>query len=493
MKLLRLFNKYEKLIFSFFVIVPFLMVLRIVVTGQIAFWFDPARDLFLALSNINKPSLIGQPTGVPGLFYGPFWIWTISVPMLVSRDPRIIDFFILTLPYFTIFPLVIYKFKKIFGFVPVLTVWLLFIFGFMNYSFQIWNPHLAPIVIILLIYLLIILESKTAVRNFIKYLLAGILVGLLFSYQPSLFLGFNLGTLVFIVFNTFIGIKPNLNIFKKYISHSALYCLGVLLTFVPFIIFEIKHGFNQVNVLLNVFSSKHAVVGLTGLSKKEILVDFGNVLYRIFHLQSPLVIVFFATSFLLFIFKMRKKNFISYEQKMLFVLLSAFVLSVSFVYFWTKNPVWDYHFIGIEIIYLLLLGLFMNKFKILKIMISFAVVIIFSSGVIGYIQSSNGDPYGVSNLTTKEYIVDAIFKDANGAQFKYFAYNPAIYTYDFDYIFQQKRYSENSSDKLIYLIIPEGTKYIRQDFVDFKTSPNAYKTTAKWLIPDGTIILKREK
>ena len=493
MRLLQLFKKQEKLIFSISVIGPFLMVLQIVIQGKIAFWFDPARDLLLAISNIQKPSLIGQPTGIPGLFYGPFWIWFLSIPLLFTKNPRIIDFFILTIPYFTIFPLVIYKLKKVLGFIPSLIVWLLFIFGFMNYAFQIWNPHLAPLLILLLIFLLIFENKKNYRLEFLKYFLSGILVGLLFSIQPSLSLGIGLGVLIFVIINSLTDIKLSLSTFKKLFVPSFFYFSGVFFTLIPFLVFEIKHGFNQINVLLNVLTSEYPVVGIKGLTKSEILLDFGNILYRIFHFASPLIIILTLLIMGIFIFKLRDGKFLTDEQKKLLILSFCLFFSVFFVYFWSKNPVWDYHFIGLEILYLLLIGLVINKFWITRTIVGLVLFLIVSSSLLVYFSSFNKNPYIQPNLITKEHEVNIIINDTNGKSFKYFAFNPAIYTYDYYYIFNWKGYRESSDNSLVYLIIPEGTRYAREDFIDFKTPSKDFKTTAKWVIPDGTVILKREK
>ena len=74
--------------------------LRSVLWGGIPFWSDPARDLLLAWDNLHKISLIGPPGGIPGVFYGPYWLWILSLIQYVSLDPRVVTLTALLIPYF---------------------------------------------------------------------------------------------------------------------------------------------------------------------------------------------------------------------------------------------------------------------------------------------------------------------------------------------------------------------------------------------------------
>ena len=95
-----------RLLLIFSIIFVFYLTVRALYFGAFAFWFDPARDLALGLANLKKISLIGHPSGgLPGLFYGPYYIWFISFAELFNKDPRWIWFFFAAVPYFTLFPL----------------------------------------------------------------------------------------------------------------------------------------------------------------------------------------------------------------------------------------------------------------------------------------------------------------------------------------------------------------------------------------------------
>ncbi len=147
------------------VISPVIISLTDIWKGMIPFWYDPARDFLLALDHLNKPRLIGQETGIPGVFYGPFWIWFLSLGLLISKDPRFVATVVLTVPYFTLFPCVLYQLTKSYGKLVFLILWFLFIFSFRNYSTYLWNPHLAPLILLLNIYLLVQLPRKLEAKR----------------------------------------------------------------------------------------------------------------------------------------------------------------------------------------------------------------------------------------------------------------------------------------------------------------------------------------
>src|SRR3989344_163041 len=111
------------------IILPFIIALHSISVGNIPFWYDPARDFLLGQDNIKKLTLIGPTSGIPGIFYGPYWIWLISLGQLVSKDPRVVVFLILAIPYMVIFPFVLFRFKKIFGISTIIILWLYFSFS----------------------------------------------------------------------------------------------------------------------------------------------------------------------------------------------------------------------------------------------------------------------------------------------------------------------------------------------------------------------------
>ncbi|KKR32339.1 MAG: hypothetical protein UT63_C0046G0004 [Candidatus Gottesmanbacteria bacterium GW2011_GWC2_39_8] len=526
-------KKFFTFVILFSVALPITIALRDIFSGSIPFWYDPARDLLLALDNLRKPTLIGPPTGIPGLFYGPYWLWLLSLILLVSRDPRFITLFVQALPYLILFPLLLSKFgKDIFGKIWIL-LWLFFFISYKPYITSLWNPNLVPLFFLVLLYLVTKVDMK--IKN-LKILFAmGFVNGLMVNFHVSFSLGIFIGLILFITINMFVnrchcdpptggevaakagsrcgGTIPTvktknlrdrhahtslamtmiLSLFKSYFFLFS----GLLLTFVPFFLFEIRHGFMQIQSLSKTFffaTFYHsAVVGQTGLKPYQIVSEFFSVPSTLLHTSNNVIALFSFLIIIALYFKLKEKK-LSFQDKEEKLLLFLFLCttSVLFVFLSSKNPVWSYHFIGVEIIFILLIGILANKINWLKYLLIIWIIVLGFSETRNILSSLNRNPYTVPSLVTKEYIVDTIYRDAGNTPFSVNVYSPAIYTFDFDYLFKWKQNSVLLLDsKTIYLIIPDTKESVRKDFINYKTPDKIYSTIKTWQIPDGTWIVKR--
>jgi hypothetical protein len=488
---------------AFFIILylfTLIIALRNVLSGSIPFWYDPARDLFLGLENLHKPTLIGPPSGITGVFYGPYWIWMLSIGLLVSRDPRIVDLLVLTIPYFILFPLILYKMKNIFGIYIVGAMWLLFAFSCGNYTTFIWNPHFAPLLLLGLVYLFVMNSYIISKINLFRFFIAGFIAGLLFNFHISFGVGVIIGSIIFILLYALLNIyqaKNKLNSIKVFFAVGAVFFAGIIIAFVPYIGFEIRHGFQQSIVLLHEITGTTSSVLLSGLSNIEILEHFFGSFSKVLFVPATIgyiIFLFFVGALILNIYR-HGKTFSTLEIR-LFLVLSSISFAVLAVYVTAKNPVWEYHFIATEVLWLLWIGLFLKKVKYAQPFFFIWVGILCFIQLISFTKAFSKDPFKESTLALKEHVVETIYKDSSG-EFAVFAYNPAIYTFDYDYIFDWKGHQEGKKPvstqdiKIIYLIIPKTSDAIFKDFVRYKTE--GYYTSRIWRESDGTTILKREK
>ena len=197
----------------------------------------------------------------------------------------------------------------------------------------------------------------------------------------------------------------------------------------------------------------------------------------------------------------KNKNLFSDVEKKLLLLLATISTIVLVIYFRTKNPVWNYHFICFEIIYLFILGVFVRKFLLFRNLLLVWVIYLVFLQLIYFFNGLTDNPYKVSSLATKEYVVDILVKDASKHSYAVFAYSSAIYTYDYDYLFmwkEKKTLATSASDvvynnRYVYLIIEKTSEEKKDDFINYKTPNSVYTTVRSWNIADGTSIIKRGK
>lgn len=485
---------------------PLLFALYNILQGGMAFWFDPARDFLLAVRNLEKPTLIGQPTGIPGLFYGPYWLWLISLGLLISKDPKIVTILILALPYIFLFPLLLYQFKKTFSNHKIwLILWLLFFVSYNCYFVSLWNPHLAPLLTLFYLYLFFDLGKKKK-----KIIFIGFIAGLITNFHFSFGLGIIFGTFLFFLLRFIRELARNIKKAKQLILNILLtylsFAFGVLVPFIPFIIFELRHGFHQIQALFktvtNALFYNTATVGVTGLDNSQKVKEIYQILLKLLSLNiNEYILLLLIITLVIYFLRLLKTGVIrlSSEEKRLTAVTLTLFSSIVLFYFSSENPVWQYHFIGFEAFFLVLLGILLAKIKWLRIIISLWLVFLLADQMIGMINSYKDNPYLLSSLTTKKYIVDQIYKDSNHSPFVVFVHSPAIYTYDYDYLFYwlgNDKYSYLPERGLVanypvYLIIPPTSEGIKEDFINYKTPNDRFKTEKEWLIDDGTYIFKR--
>lgn len=498
---------------TFFVLIasvlfPFYTALHEIIVDSIPFWYDPARDMLLSWNNLNKFTLVGPPSGIPGIFYGPHWLWFLSLGLIFSKDPRVVAALVLTIPYFTVFPFLLFRFAKVFGRKIAVLLWLFFILGYKAYTTFIWSPHLAPLFLLIVIYFLVFTDlNGKSFRNYLRIFFAGIFAGLLINVHISFGL--------VIIFSCFIFIAAELLLFtprKKWraslgdrVIIMSSFALGLFASLSPNLIFELRHGFMQTKAVIDtVNKSLHgsAVVGYLGLTRVGIIMEFLKVGGKLFSIPQKLLPFLYSLVFLHIVY-----NFKSYiagfnkPAKRLLVFLTVAILCLFAVFLSAKNPVWTYHFIGSEVIVMLSFGLLLTRYSLLRNLLTAWVIYLLVLNIYSLISPAQVSRYKVSDLGTKKHIADVIYNDSRKQPFGIFAYSTSIYTYDYDYIFRwfgTYKYpgglpQDPSQVKIIYLIIPDVASPIKADFINYRTPPNEYKTSGEWKIEDGTTIIKREK
>ena len=144
------------------------------INGLFAFNYDQGRD-FLAVSKIiweRDFILIGQTTGLPGIFYGPWWYYFLTPVIFISGgDPQKVAVFFAFLGILSMVAL--YLLLKVLTNNIIISLMLATIASFSNLwmfgSTSVWNPSLTPIFLMISIYAVHKIASGAMPLHFLIY------------------------------------------------------------------------------------------------------------------------------------------------------------------------------------------------------------------------------------------------------------------------------------------------------------------------------------
>lgn len=427
-----------------------------VFTNSFAFTYDVGRDM-LALSSIvstHKIPLIGATTGLPGVFYGPWW-------------------YILLTPFFIIFGGDPAGIALVMAIVGIASIALAYIAGkkissefaglcfaaivsvspaLISLSAQIWNPNIAPLFVLITLLLLVNIFSNEK-KVFKSYFLLGIVLALCIDIE--------------IIFGTLflIGIALSVLVIKKVripLKNVLFFFFGALVIFSPRILFEIRHGFLMTHAFFKYFGAgKMAGQNILDLiiSRFNILLDqFSSTVGSGNKIAGLLIFILICLQLVLRLKKagQTEKNFI---YTSILILLVFFLGTIFF-----SHDIWPHYLVGLPIIYCLVLAvsirLLAHKFGNLMGYAAIFVIFILNFNPVAFVSNLKkplweGDASVYRNQVA---VVDYVYREAGNRQFKYVVYTPPLYDYTYQYLFNwygPKKYhkSPQSQSKLAFFIL----------------------------------------
>ena len=206
----------------------------------VVFLGDEGRDM-IVMRNIflerNLPFL-GPTASVGGFYLGPIYYW-MAAPFLYlwQFDPVGPSYFVAIIGVATVF--LLYKFlKEAVGFWPAILASFLFAIAplIVRYSRSSWNPNPLPFFALLVIYLI---YKGIKEKNTLYFLGAGASFGIAIQLHYLATILIAIASLI-VVFNSS---------FKKIPRIALVSATGFLITFSPFLFFEIRHQFPNFNTI----------------------------------------------------------------------------------------------------------------------------------------------------------------------------------------------------------------------------------------------------
>jgi len=476
---------FKKIIFKKELVILFLLVivgsflrLQGVLTNSFAFTYDVGRDM-LALQNIvvnHDLMFIGATTGIPGVFYGPWWYYMLVPFFIIFRgDPAGIALIMAIVGVASIIVSYILG-KKIDGiflglglaaFVSVSPV-------LVSLSVQIWNPNIAPLFVMLTLYCLYKIY-KFEKKDLRYFFFLGILLALNIDIEILWGILFTIGTILSLFFLLYKKIK---------IKQIFSFALGMILIASPRIFFEIKHGFQMSKSLITFITSKNTIedpITFTQLVENRVnsFVDmYASSLTFNNQILAWVFIVFTVISAILF-YKRSSEIFKKFMITLFTILIVFFIGTISF-----GRALWPHYLVGLPVIYILLftLALFMipkqEKYQYL-IILAVSLLFIINFDPIRQLKSFMSPQFigNASVYRNQLAVVDYVYKEANGKDFKFVAYTPPVFDYTYGYLFMW--YGEKK-----YKYLPtEETKDATYSFFIIEPDPG-YEDRPKWWLRD---------
>ncbi|OGM13083.1 hypothetical protein A3A76_01655 [Candidatus Woesebacteria bacterium RIFCSPLOWO2_01_FULL_39_23] len=310
----------------------------------------------------KHPRLIGQETSITGLFIGPLYYYSLILSFLLLKLDPIASFIPVTLFSLATIISVYFVFSKLYG----KKVGLI---GSFIYSASIsitlldrWAVPTQPTLLWIIWYLYVLISFTRGKFESLPILI--VLLGLIWHIHVAF-----VPLLILIPTALVISGKNILVEIRKIKKHNLIIAVIILfLLMAPFIIFELRHGFQQISGLTKSLSDEKGA--LTGAFKLEVILkNIDRVLGSIllfgylptlpkFWIFPSLLILFF----LLVLLITKLKIFKSGEA----IIIYLWILDVALSHYMSKRPLSEYYFNNLIIpgllVYSLLLSAFL-KFK----------------------------------------------------------------------------------------------------------------------------------
>ncbi len=416
-------------IFSIFVLINLVLRFLAVANYHFAFTWDQARDLIDLRRLVfgHHPLLVGPTTGLTGVFLGPFWYY-LNAPLYWIMKGNPLSLIITQILVFLYAGFFIFGyFNKHYPFNLIFS--LLFIFSplYFHTTHYSLNPNILPAFFLLVFSILPDLNNQTKQLSF---LLFGLLLGLALQIEAAMAVMFIPFALIYLLLKHSSGKK------------LVLSFIGILITLIPQIMYELVHHFSMTRLVLNQVLGQQDYI-TNKLSFYSKIIDLTNNYKQslLFTFQVPWYLS--ASALVLSVlFLFYQYHSIPQQLRTIFKLFLVFYPASFFFYLFYPFRIylWYIHSFGVIYLFIFSLVIYLLK-KQYTVMRSFGVILFLFISIRGlswqlhYIKQNNKPSTNSSNLANRLTIIDWIYQKANGQGFEVYTYSPAVYDLQTNYSF----------------------------------------------------------
>lgn len=428
------------------------------------FGFDQGRD-YLAVRKMiteKKPTLIGPEVGagfagLRGIFHGPYYWYSLIAPFLLFQGDPYGGLVLMFIFGVVSLVLVFFLTREILGEKAALLITFLFSLcpPISSQSRFVWNSHPSTFFILIAFWFSFKIE-----KNPLKYFF-------LATFFAGLIYGFELAISVPLIITLFLYVFFILKIrnFKIYLSGI----LGVLLAHLPFLTFEIRHGFMAIRSVSQLIFS--FFLGKTSIDSARLfadhLVSFWHNFKNTFVLGGAWPFLLMVVMFVITHELIRRKNSFFKKPFVKFLLLLPLVSFIVFMFL--NNIVWGHYLIHLHFVYIFLFVGYLTQSKRLKVKLFLTgFLLLMIPGLFKEINRAYRDYSdfgGTAKIKGKIEALDYIYQDAQEEKFNVLVFTPPVYDYAYRYLlawYGEKKYGYvpgNKKEGLFYLWIePDPSK-----------------------------------
>lgn len=436
-------------------------VVRVYNIGRLlGFYFDQGRDALVIwdLWHKGKLFLVGPTTGLAGIFRGPYYYYLIAPFYLIGRGNPLFPLVFLIFTSVVAIVFIYYLGQKIQGRATGIIAAILAGFSFNIVIASRWLSNPTP----MLLFSMILVWAMLKVNEGKKWgwpviaLVSGLSLfsfgsaGELFYFPAILFF------LIWTVLRQGYGGQSSLNNKVVFIS-IALF----VLTFLPLVLFDIKHDGILRNNMFNTFVGEKSFTLPSGSlfeSRNKSYYDIFST--KLFHSRGKREIAALwglGLSFILFLPSLIKNK----KTRIILILL---ISPLAGLYFYQGNymVLYDYYMTGYYLIFILLVAVVLGKIwshKLGMFIVAYFVYLFILNNydVLNYKLKDKSDGPGSVALVNQLESVDGVLNSAKGEKFNVDVYVPPVIPYSYDYLFLW-RATVRCGDTLCGLTMKENVK-----------------------------------
>ena len=430
--------------------------------GNFPFSWDFARDALWVrqLTIQHKVMLVGAWGSLDNTFFGPLYFYLIAIFLfLFNGDPRSAVFMV-TLFTTALIPLSYFFLRKTVS--EKSSIFAAWFFGILS-QFTILSLYSFPQNVLPFFFLVFFCAQWLFLKkpNLIRFWLLGFCAALFFHFEP-------VDTLpafgVVGVLTLTVLAKQS---WQKRIKNTLMLAVGIVLPFIPNIIFDIRHNFSQLYAFIDFFKGGgKSLGGYLTVSKRipDRLFQFIDVVSRTFFGGSR-VFALLGIGFAGWgIYQLVQSK--SFQKGKAFFLLRLIGLNlvVYWLYFFAFSRLLkDYYLYMMPVLFVLGISVILDSFTekgfkekvcawLFLILVSVFNLTLLWKNTITQLRSND---YRVQHM-----IVDEAYKRANGGPFVVYTYSPTVYDFPFQYLFSwygNARYRYIPAD---YAYLPNQPDYV---------------------------------